>query len=122
MGAFLPGNTQQQLKELLQWGKVRQEQLSHAILITKDTVLGYLKRQLEKGNWHAVLDVLEGKPMTAKGKLLQDELHEHIASNLILQLHIRKVLAVSMAVVILPLILAKLSDIVLDKFEELSGE
>ncbi|NEM98845.1 hypothetical protein [Pontibacter burrus] len=122
MGAFIPGNTQRQLKELLQWGKVRHEQLSHAILITKDSVLGYLKRQLQKGNFEAVLDVLEGKPMTSSGRALHHELQNHIADNLMLQLRIGKVLAVSMSIIILPLILAKLSDVVLDKFKEITEE
>ncbi|MBB6610285.1 hypothetical protein H7F15_04475 [Pontibacter sp. Tf4] len=118
MGAFLPGNTQQQLRGLLQWEKVRHDQLSQAILVTKDAVLGYLKRQLEKGNYSAVLDVLEGKPMTVSGKLLLHDLQDRIATNLILQLHIRKVLAISMAIIILPLILAKLSNLVIDKFRD----
>ncbi len=106
----------------MQWGKIRQEQLSHAILITKDTVLGYLKKQLQKGNWKDVLDVLEGKPMTVNGKLLQEELRNRIASNLILQLHIRHALAISMAVIILPLILSKLSGLVLGKIKGFTEE
>lgn len=122
MGAFIPGNTQQQLRKLLQWGNVRHEQLSHAIQITKDTVLSYLKHQLEKGNYDAVTDVLEGKPMTTAGKQLHQNLQERIADNLVLQLRLCKVLSISMAVIILPLILAKLSGMVLCKFKETDNE
>jgi hypothetical protein len=117
MRAFMPDNTQQRLNDLLRWGKLRQDQISQAILITNESVIGFLKRQLQKGKWRAVNDVLEGKPMTKAGKFMLSELRDHITTNLIMRLGLRKVIAVSIALVILPLVLAKLSGNVISKFK-----
>ena len=116
MRAFMPDNTQQRLSDLLRWGKLRQEQISQAILITNESVVGFLKRQLQKGKWRAVQDVLEGKPMTKAGKFMLSELRDHIATNLIMRLGLRKVIAVSIAAIVIPLILAKLSGEAISKF------
>ena len=115
MGAFMHPDSLQRIKELLKWSKLRQEQLSQAILITKESVVEYLKRQLQKGNWEAVQDVLSGKPMTKAGKFMLRQLQDHVITNLIMRLGLRKVLAVGIAVIILPLILAKLSGLVISK-------
>ncbi|MBC5773448.1 hypothetical protein H8S95_05180 [Pontibacter sp. KCTC 32443] len=120
MRAFMTAGSQQRLKELLQWGKLRQEQLSQAILITKDSVVDYLKRQLQKGKWREVEDVLEGKPMTNAGKFMFEQLQDHVISNLIMRLGLRKVLAVAIAAIILPLILAKLGGDAVSKFRDLN--
>ena len=117
MSAFMTDNTQQRLNNLLRWGKIRQEQLTQAILITNESVVGFLKRQLQKGNWKAVQEVLEGKPMTKSGKFMLRELRNHVATNLIMRLGLRKIIAVSIAVIVLPLILAKLSGVVINKLK-----
>ncbi|MEJ8756590.1 hypothetical protein WG947_06265 [Pontibacter sp. H259] len=118
MHAFLPANTQQRLSDLLRWGKIQQSQLSQAILVTNESVVGFLKRQLQKGNWRAVQDVLEGRPMTKAGKFMFTQLRDHVATNLMMRLGLRKVIAVGIAVIILPLILAKLSGEVVSKFRK----
>jgi hypothetical protein len=117
MRAFMPDSTQDRLNNLLRWGKIRQEQLTQAILITNESVVGFLKRQLQKGNWKAVQEVLEGKPMTRAGKIMFSQLRDHVATNLIMRLGLRKVIAIGIAVIVLPLILAKLSGMVISKFK-----
>lgn len=91
------------------WGRLRQEQLYDAFFITKDTILGFLKRQIEKGNWREVLEVLKGKPMTQAGRFILQELRDKVVSNLILRMGLRKVIALALAVVLMPLILAKVA-------------
>lgn len=116
MRAYMTANTQHRLKDLMQWGQLKHEQISQIMLITKESVLGFLKRQLEKGNWKGVQDVLEGKPMTKTGKFLFMQLRDHVASNLIMRLGLRKVIAVGIAIVVLPLVLAKISGSLIGKF------
>ncbi|MFD2244772.1 hypothetical protein [Pontibacter ruber] len=109
MRAFLPERPDQKYMQLMRWGQLRREQLHQAILVTKDTVLGYLKRQIERGNWREVQDVLRGKPMTRAGKFLLEELRGRVVGNLIMRLGLRKVIAVGIAFALLPFILAKVS-------------
>ncbi|WP_439882877.1 hypothetical protein ACSX1A_06855 [Pontibacter sp. MBLB2868] len=89
--------------------QLRQRQISEAVLITKDSVLGYIKRQLEKGNWREVEEVVKGKPMTKAGKVLVTELRSRVVSNLMLRLGLRRVVAVGVAMLLIPLILAKVA-------------
>ena len=117
MRAFMPANPQQKLTRLLHWSQLKQEQLSQAIFISKDSVVSFLQRQLEKGNWDAVRDVLKGKPMTKTGKLILGELRNNIATNLIMRLGLRKVIAVGIAIVLLPLILAKVGGEIVSKLK-----
>jgi hypothetical protein len=109
MSAFIPKDTDVKLKSLLQWGRLRQEQLSEAFFITKDTVLGFLKRQIEHGNWHEVQEVLKGKPMTQTGRFLLLELRDKVVRNLIVRMGLRRIIALALAIVLLPLILAKVA-------------
>ena len=109
MSAFLPKNSGMKLRSLQQWTKLRQEQLSEAIFITKDTVLGFLKRQIERGNWREVLEVLKGKPMTQAGRFLFTELRDKVIRKIIIRLGLRPVMAVAVTLVLLPLILAKVA-------------
>ncbi|MHC2992504.1 hypothetical protein OB13_13250 [Pontibacter sp. HJ8] len=109
MSAFIPKNADMKLKSLLQWSRLRQGQLSEAIYITKDTVLGFLKRQIERGNWREVQEVLKGKPMSHAGRFLLHELRHKVVHSLIMRMGLRKVIAVAIAVVLLPLILAKVA-------------
>lgn len=109
MSAFIPKDADMKLKSLLQWSRLRQGQLSEAIYITKDTVLGFLKRQIERGNWREVLEVLKGKPMSRAGRFLLHELRSKVVHNLVMRMGLRKVIAVAIAVVLLPLILAKVT-------------
>ena len=115
MRSYLNVRSEHRLKELLQWGRLKHEKLSQIFLITKDSVLGFLKRQLEKGNWKGVQDVLDGKPITKAGKFMFLQLRDHVASNLIMRLGLRKVIAVGIAIVILPLVLAKISGSLIGK-------
>ncbi len=109
MHTFFPKVSQEKLESLARWAKLRQDQLRDAITITSDTVTDFLMRQLERGNWKAVQEVLKGKPMTKAGKFLLAELRNNLASKLILRLGMRKVVAVGFAMVLLPLILAKVA-------------
>ena len=109
MSAFLPKDLDMKMRSLQQWTKLRQAQLSEAILITKDTVLGFLKRQIERGNWREVLEVLKGKPMTQAGRFLFQELRDKVVRKLVIRLGLRPVMAVAVTVVLLPLILAKVA-------------
>jgi hypothetical protein len=109
MSAFIPKDTDVKLKSLLQWGRLRQEQLSEAFFITKDTVLGFLKRQIEHGNWREVQEVLKGKPMTQTGRFLLLELRDKVVRNLIVRMGLRRIIALALAIVLLPLILAKVA-------------
>jgi len=115
MRAFLSKDMLCKLQVLQQWSQLRQEQPGQAIRITKDAVLSYLKRQIERGNWQAVREVLKGKPMTQAGRFLLGELRDKIVQNLILRLGLRKVIAVGLAAVLLPLVLAKVAGELLRK-------
>jgi hypothetical protein len=109
MRTFIPRDAPLRLQALQQWGKLRQEQLSEAVSVTTDTVTEFIKRQIERGDWKTVQDVLHGKPMTQAGTFLLQELRSNIASRLILKLGLRKVMAFGLALVLLPLILAKVA-------------
>lgn len=109
MSAYIPKNADEKLRSLLQWGKLRQEQLSEAFLITKDTVLGFLRRQIEHGNCRAVLEVLKGKPMTRAGRYLLSELRSKAVRKLIMRMGLRPIIATTLVIVLLPIILAKVT-------------
>lgn len=109
MQAFIPKDADDKLKLLLQWGRLRQHQLSEAFFITKETILGFLKRQIEHGNWRAVLEVLKGKPMTQAGRFMLHELRDKVVRSLIIRMGLRKVIAVALAIVLIPLILVKVA-------------
>ena len=115
MSTFFPKNVPQRLSGLQAWSKLRQEQITEAISITKDTVTEFLKRQIERGDWKTVQEVLRGKPMTTAGKFLLEELRDSVVSKLILRLGLRKVIAVGLVVVLLPLILAKVAGQLISK-------
>ncbi|MCP2044556.1 hypothetical protein L1278_002606 [Pontibacter sp. HSC-36F09] len=109
MSAYIPKNADVKFRSLLHWGKLRQEQLGEAFLITKDTVLGFLKRQIEHGNWRGVLEVLKGKPMTRAGRYVLDELRSKAVRKLIMRMGLRPVIATALVIVLLPIILAKVT-------------
>jgi hypothetical protein len=109
MPAFIPKNADDKLKSLMEWGRLRQHQISEAFFITKDTILSFLKRQIEHGNWRAVLEVLKGKPMTQAGRFMLHELRDKVVRSLIIRMGLRKVIALALAVVLMPLILAKVT-------------
>ncbi|MBD1396246.1 hypothetical protein H9Q13_03630 [Pontibacter sp. JH31] len=109
MPAFIPRNADEKLRAVLKWGRLRQEQANDVILITKDTVLGFLRRQLERGNWREVLEVLKGKPMTQASRFMLHELRDKIVRRLIFRLGLRPVIAAGLVIVLLPIILAKVS-------------
>ncbi len=109
MNAFFPKNSEQKLRSLAQWGKLRQEQIAEAFMLTKDTVLDFLKRQIEHGNWRAVLDVLKGKPMTQAGRYMLGELRSKVVRKVILRMGLRPVIATVLVFVLLPIILAKVA-------------
>ena len=109
MSLFFPKDASHKLQLLMQWSKLRQEELREAVSLTKDTVTEFLKRQVERGNWNAVQEVLRGKPMTTAGKFLMEELRDNLVTKLIIRFGLRKVFAVGLAVVLLPLILAKVA-------------
>lgn len=109
MQAFIPKNADEKLRSVLQWGRLRQEQIGEVILITKDTVIGFLKRQIERGNWREVMEVLKGKPMTQAGRFMLHELRDKIVRRLIVRLGLRPVIAAGLVLVLLPIILAKVA-------------
>lgn len=109
MHNFIPRVSWQRIKQLQVWGKLGQEQVNEAILVTKDTVVDYLRRMLQRGHWREVKDILKGKPMTKTGRFILRELRQQVAGKLIMRLGMRKVIAVALALVLLPLILAQAS-------------
>lgn len=88
---------------------MRQEQLNQAYSVTQDTVLNYLRHQIEQGNWREVQEVLRGKPMTRAGKFLFGELRNRVAGKLVMRLGLRKFVAAALVLVLLPIILAQLA-------------
>lgn len=118
MRNFFPAVPDAKLQQLQKWTNLRQEQLHMAVQITKDSVLGFLRRQLEKGNWREVEDVLKGKPMTRTGKFLFNEMKNRVVGNLILRLGLRRVIAVAIAMVLLPLILAKVAGTIMSRMKK----
>ncbi|AKD04751.1 hypothetical protein POKO110462_07995 [Pontibacter korlensis] len=106
MHQFIPKDAGQRLQH---WTRLQQTQIQQAILVTKDTVMEYLRQQLERGNWRDVQEVLRGKPMTRAGKFLYHELRNRVIGKLIMRLGVRKVIAVALALVLLPLILAQVA-------------
>lgn len=109
MSAYIPKNADVKLRSLLNWGKLQQEQLGEAFLITKDTVVGFLKRQIEHGNWRSVMEVLKGKPMTQAGRYMLSELRSKAVRKLIMRMGLRPVIATALVIVLLPIILAKVA-------------
>ena len=109
MSAYIPKNADEKLRSLLHWGKLQQEQLAEAFLITKDTVLGFLKRQIEHGNWRNVMEVLKGKPMTQASRYMMSELRSKAVRKLIMRMGLRPIIATALVVVLLPIILAKVA-------------
>ncbi|MFD2516028.1 hypothetical protein ACFSRY_19300 [Pontibacter locisalis] len=109
MRNFLPHIPEMKLKQLQKWTKLRHEQLSEATSITTDSVVDFIKRQIVKGNWREVEEVLKGKPLTATGKLLFSEMRNRVIGTLMLRLGLRRVVALAIALILLPLILAKIS-------------
>jgi len=109
MHQFIPRNTSHRLQQLQHWGRLRQEQVGQAYYLTKDTVLHFLRRQLERGNWREVQEVLRGKPMTRAGQFLYHELRDRVVGKLIMRLGLRKIIAVGLAMVLLPIILAQVA-------------
>lgn len=101
---------------LLSWGKLRQEQVTEAAAITKDTVADFIKRQAERGEWQEIQQVLHGKPMTRVGHILMAELKDRVVQRLILRLGLRPVMAVAIAAILLPLILAKFGGSLVNRF------
>ena len=97
---------------------MRQAQLQEAVSVMTDTVTDFLRRQMEKGNWETVREVLRGKPMTKAGKFLLEELRDNLVTKLIIKLGLRKVFAVGLVVVLLPLILAKVAGEVVHQFRK----
>ncbi|WP_187260719.1 hypothetical protein [Pontibacter beigongshangensis] len=114
----IPPIEQLKLQELLRWTQLRQEQVAEAILITKDTILGFVKRQAEKGNWKEVEQVLKGKPMSRTAGFLANELKDRVVQNLIFRLGLRRIIALALAMVLLPFLLAKISGTLICKFRE----
>ena len=97
---------------------MRQAQLQEAACLMTSTVTDFLRRQMEKGNWETVREVLRGKPMTKAGKFLLEELRDNLVTKLIIKLGLRKVFAVGLVVVLLPLILAKVAGQVVHQFRK----
>ncbi|WP_276496000.1 hypothetical protein [Pontibacter litorisediminis] len=115
MHQFLPRNTAERLQKLQHWGRLRQGQLGQAYYLTKDTVLQYLRHQIERGNWREVQEVLRGKPMTSTGRFIFRELRDRVVGKLIMRLALRKIIAVGLALVLLPVILAQVTGELLRK-------
>lgn len=109
MRTFLPKEAPHKLSALMRWSNLQQEQLRQSISVTSDTVTEFLRRQIERGNWKTVQEVLRGKPMTKAGKFLLEELRDNLVSKLIIKLALRRVIAVGLVLVLLPLILAKVA-------------
>ncbi|RIJ41605.1 hypothetical protein [Pontibacter oryzae] len=109
MHNFIPRKSWKKLSQIQAWGKLGQEQLSQAILVTKDAVFNYLRRMLQRGHWREVKDILKGKPLTKTGHFVLSELRNQVVSKLMMRLGLRKVIAVALALVLLPLILAQVS-------------
>ena len=105
------------MQQLLRWARLRQDQLNAAILITKDSVVNFLKRQIERGNWREVQEILKGKPMTKAGRFMMVQLRDNVASILIKRLGLRHFIAVGIAIVLLPLILAKVGGELVGKYK-----
>ncbi|MCC9168333.1 hypothetical protein [Pontibacter harenae] len=104
---ILPEKMPTNFHEIQLWGKLRQEQISQAVLVTSDTILSFIKQQIEKGNWQAVDDFLHGKPMTKTGQILLKELRSKVLSNIMMRLGLRKIIAVGLVMVLLPFVLVK---------------
>ncbi|WP_187270203.1 hypothetical protein [Pontibacter qinzhouensis] len=118
MKFFLQENPFLNQQELLRWTQLRHAQLVDAIQVTKDTIWGFVKRQAAKGNWKEVEEVLKGKPMSETALFLGKELKDRVVQNLILRLGLRSIIAVSLAIVLLPFILAKLSGSIISYMKE----
>lgn len=104
MHQFIPDSTWVKLQRLQRRSGLHKAQLRQAYDVTKDTVLQYLRRQLMRGNWREVQEVLKGKPMTSTGKLLHREMRSLVVGKLIMRLGLRKITAAALALVLLPLI------------------
>ena len=106
MRNFFPVISPLKIQQLQRWSNLQQEQLSEAIYLTKDCVLGFLKRQLQKGHWKEVQEVLKGKPMTKAGKFFYNELRGKVVSTLMMRLGLRRIVAIGIALILVPVILA----------------
>ncbi|ARS34917.1 hypothetical protein [Pontibacter actiniarum] len=109
MHQFIPQATLAKLQHLPCWSRQQKGQLHQAYFILHDTVLEYLRRQLARGKWHEVQEILKGKPLTPSGKFLLKELQRLVTGKLMWYLDVKKVFAASIVLMLLPLILAKLT-------------
>jgi hypothetical protein len=109
MRNFIPSIAPLKLHQLLRWSNLKHEQLGEAITITKDCILGFLKRQLEKGHLKEIQEILKGKPMTKAGTFFYRELQGKVVSSLMLRLGLRRVVAVGIALILVPVILSKVA-------------
>lgn len=118
MHTFIPKVAPARMRAFARWSHMRQAQLQEAASVMTDTVTDFLRRQMEKGNWETVREVLRGKPMTKAGKFLLEELRDNLVTKLIIKLGLRKVFAVGLVMVLLPLILAKVAGEVVHQFRK----
>ncbi|WP_161887689.1 hypothetical protein [Pontibacter russatus] len=118
MHTFIPKDAPAKMRAFARWSHLRQAQLQEASSVMTDTVTEFLRRQMERGNWETVREVLRGKPMTKAGKFLLEELRGNLVAKLIIKLGLRKVFAVGLVMVLLPLILAKVAGEVAHQFRK----
>ncbi|MBF9253624.1 hypothetical protein I2I11_10000 [Pontibacter sp. 172403-2] len=119
---FLPQEPHLKLQALQGWSRLRQDQLREAILVTRDAVTDFIKRQAARGDWAAIEQVLKGKPMTKAGRFLLTELRGQVVASLILRLGLRRVIAIGLAAILLPLILAKIAQQVITRVKRQPAE
>lgn len=115
MDSDLADNLAKRLRHLQQWAKLRQNQFYEAIRLTTDTATDFLRRQVQRGNWREVQELLHGKPLTGAGKLLWHEMRGRVVGKLILRLGLRKAVAAALVLMLLPLVLAQIAGSVMGR-------
>ena len=98
---------------LLERAGLKGRQLAEAFQFTYDSVLNVLKEQLKRGNFQEVLAILKGRPMAIGKKLVKDQITGHVVKGLMMRFGLRKIVAVGIAALLIPIIIAKIAHVLL---------
>ena len=104
----------QRLNEVLQGRAGKVKEMTEAIKITRDSIVQVLRHELQEGRFHEVLAVLKGHMQAAPGQhLILNHIKDLVVHKLMMRLGLRKVMAVGIAAILIPLVLAKIAQFAL---------
>ncbi len=97
--------------QLLHRAGLTVHQIPEAVQVARETVEGWLQRELDRGNAQQVLQVLKGQITDKAPQLLFDKLKDMLLLKLMLRLGIKGALATNIATLLLPFVLKRVYDL-----------